>query len=113
MSSKLKRVPSTYELTITNSLATSEAINFEDEACMTIYTPAAWTSCNVTVYALSPVSGVGYLALVDQAGNTVTFTAAASSAITLTDAIFACTHLKLVSDQAANNALTVGASSKA
>ena len=113
MTSKFKRVESRYELTITNSLATTEAINFEDEAILVIYTPAAWTNCTVTVYALSPVSGVGYLPLVDSGGNAVSFTAEASKSIVVSEATFACTWLKLVSSDAANNALTVGATSKA
>lgn len=116
MSSKVKRIGSSYnDILITNDIATTHEIDFRDEASMVLYFPATWTACGVTVYAKNPVNST-YFALLDQNGDAVALTgtqAAASKAAVLPDAIFPCRYLKFVSDNAANNALVVGAESKA
>ena len=116
MSSKIKRISSTYaDLLLTNSLSTTAAVSFDDEASIVLYLPATWTACNLYVHALSPSTSL-YYPVIDTAGNAVTIAssvAVASKAIAVPDAIFAATSLKFVTDNAANNAIVVGATSKA
>ena len=112
MSSKLDRQIAKFAgVKLTNSAASTHIFKIEDHSAMVLHFPSGWTSCTVTVQSKDPTDGA-YYALYDQDGNAVTFTAAASTAVTLPDSIFPCDMIKCVTDNAANNSLDVGGVAK-
>ena len=111
MASKIRRISSTYTFSITNSTASSKQISFNDEAAFTVYIPSGWTTCVVTAYAKNHASAA-WVPL-NYNGSAVSFAAAADNAYTLNESIFPCHDIMLVSDNAANNALTCAGTSKA
>jgi hypothetical protein len=110
MASKIRRISSQYTFSITNSSATSKQISFNDEAVFVLYTPSGWTSCTLTVYAKNHVTGT-WLPLVYN-GSAVAFTAAATTAYAIHESIFGCHDIMFISDNALNNALVCGGTSK-
>ena len=98
-------------LLLTNDLSTTEEIKFEDHASISLFFPSDWTTATLTFYSLDPATG-NYVALIDDAGNAVTFSSAASTARVCPDAVFASDRLKIVTNQAGNNAKVVGGVAK-
>lgn len=112
MAAKIDRQVARYtHLLLTNSLATTEEINFEDYACLTLFFPSDWTTATLTFYSKDPATG-NFVALIDDGGNAVTFSSAASTARVCPDAIFPSDRLKIVTNQAGNNAKVVGGVAK-
>lgn len=112
MSSKLDRQVDRFAaVNLTNSLSTTYEFKFEDHSALVLHFPSGWTSATVVVYSMDPTDNT-YYALYDQDGNAVSFTAAASTAVTLPDSIFPCDRIKCVTDQAGNNAIDVGGIAK-
>lgn len=94
-------------LLITNSLASTLEINFDDYASATLHFPDDWTSATLTVYSWDPASGE-FLPLYDSSGTAVTMASTASTARVMADAIFPSSKIKIVSNQSGNNAKAVG-----
>jgi hypothetical protein len=112
MASKIDRQIAKYtHLLLTNSLSTTEEIKFEDYACLTLFFPSDWTTATLTFYSLDPATG-NYVALIDDAGNSVTFSSSASTARVCPDALFPSDKIKIVTNQAGNNAKVVGGVAK-
>lgn len=108
MSSKLDRTAADVNpLTITNSIGSTQEIDFGDFSMMVMDFPATWTTCTLGVYGKSPVTG-DYRPLYNSSGA-VTLTATQNTLYTMSESIAPCRYLKLVSNEAGNNAISCSA----
>lgn len=112
MAAKIDRQVARFnDLLLTNSLSTTAEIDMQNYACLALFFPVGWTSATVTVYSLNPATGT-YLALYNSSSQAITFTATASTCQLLDDSVFPTDKIKLVTNQAGNNALVVGGIAK-
>lgn len=111
MGSKLERVTeSEVSVIITNALGTTEEIDFAKASAMHLFFPATWTTATVAVYSQNPADGEYYPLY--NASGAVTFTGTQSTSYAMSESIFAGKKLKLVSNNAANNAIVCGGTMK-
>ena len=85
------------EITLTNSLSTTQAIAYGAYSGSVLIVPSGYTSTTVTVYTAADEADT-FLALKDSSGTAITFTVSASSAIVIPNACFACRWLKFVTN---------------
>jgi hypothetical protein len=108
MSSKLDReAVEVKSLIITNSISTTQEIDFSNYSMMVLDFPDTWTTSTLTIYSRSSVDGT-YRPLRNASGA-VTMTATQGTSYTATESIAPAMFLKFVSNEAGNNAIVCGA----
>ena len=94
-------------VTLTNSLATTEALELNGVTSLQVSLPAGYVSTTLTVYSFCPIVG-DYLALRDSTNTAVVMTVAASRCQTAPAAVLGCDWVKFVTNSASDNAVAVG-----
>lgn len=90
-------------LTIANGAALSDAVDVRAFAGGVVSMPAAWTAASIGFKHAPTVDGT-YQPLYDDSGTLVAASAAASRDIVLPDTLFACSFVKLWSENAGSDA---------
>lgn len=103
----LSRTFDVVSVTLTNALASTEAIPFGRFAGGSFEIPAGYNSTSLTVYGASSSGTDPYLPLYDESGNAITITIAASRVVNLPTQVYGCAHLKFVTNNALDNSTAV------
>ena len=106
MTTLIERIVSDGTAVLTNSLSTTETIDMDGFSTLQVHIPAGYQSTTLTIYAQSKQTG--WLPLRDDANAAVAPTIAAGTARNIPVAAFNSQRIRLVTNNAADNAVVVG-----
>ena len=111
--SEIERPTNYWALTITNSLTTTEEMNVEGWSALKAYLPAGYLSTTFTFYSWDPRTQNYLQEKETGTTNNLSLAVAANGAYPLPDQLFAAKRVKVVSNNAGDNAVVVTVVGKA
>lgn len=107
MSNTMNRLGQKKFVQLTNNVTSTPAIEVAHVADLSLLFPLAWTTCNLTFFTLYDESSPEWLPVHTPADVPVAMVATKSSAKRVSEELYPLLQIKIVTDEAANNAVNV------